>query len=262
MLVKTLNINKPPQSVSICMLGIYMPLKRGQLLVCDCVPAMEATFTNKNATDYNHLIMNNRNLLHHLKTTKQNLIEAVWAPGHIGIQINEMADMTARDEAEKRLQVKRPLERKIVLTHAKEQVLVNWQRRVDHELSNHQVMEINECVKTWKIYNFNSSKHMIRLVTGHHFLNSFQSKVNNSITKNCSCGQVETMHHYLFLCQKYMRYRLKWQYEVVGITEDTEAFNHISLTTAFGQRGDLSDDKNRSLQESLCKYIQETKRFI
>ena len=31
MLVKTLNINKPPQSVSICMLGIHMPLKRGQL---------------------------------------------------------------------------------------------------------------------------------------------------------------------------------------------------------------------------------------
>ena len=232
------------------------------LVVCDCVPAMEATFTNKNATDYNNIIMNNRNLLYHLKTTKQNTIEVVWAPSHTGIQINEMADMTAKEEADRRLHVKRPLERKIVLTHAKEQVLINWQRRVDHELSNHQVMEINEIVKSWKIHNFNSSKHLIRLVTGHHFLNSFQSKVNNSISKNCSCGQVETMHHYLFLCQKYMRYRLKWHYEVVGITEDIEAYNRISLTTAFGQRSDLSDEKNRLLQESLCKYIQETKRFI
>ena len=231
------------------------------LVVCDCVPAIEATFSYKNAIDYNHVIMYNRNLLHHLKTIQQDKIDVVWAPSHTGIQINEMADMTAKEEASKRIKVKRPLERKIVLTHAKEQVQVNWQRRVDHELSNHQIMEINKYVGSWKIHNFNSSKHLIRLVTGHHFLNSFQSKLNHSVSRKCSCGQVETMNHYLFLCQKYMRYRLKWQHKVVGITEDLMALNHISLTTAFGQRSDLSKEKNRLLQESLCNYIEETKRF-
>ena len=48
---------------------------------------------------------------------------------------------------------------------------------------------------------------------------------------------------------------------MVGITEDLEAQNAMSLATAFGQRVDLSDDKNLQLQESICDYIAETKRF-
>ena len=43
--------------------------------------------------------------------------------------------------------------------------------------------------------------------------------------------------------------------------EDLEAQNIMSLATAFGQRGDLSDEKNLQLQESICGYIVETKRF-
>ena len=58
-----------------------------------------------------------------------------------------------------------------------------------------------------------------------------------------------------------MRFRQKWHYKVVGITEDIEAQNHMSLATAFGQRDDLSEENNRLLQESVCTYIIETKRF-
>ena len=128
-------------------------------------------------------------------------------------------------------------------------------------MSNHQIIEINDKVKSWKIHNIKGSKHIIRLATGHHFLNSFQSKLNPKTSKYCSCGQVETVHHYLYLCQKYMRFRRRWQHRVVGITEDLEAQNEISMATAFGQRSDLSDEKNRQLQESICDYIAETKRF-
>ena len=207
--------------------------------------------------------MKNKNILNNLKATNNNKIDVIWAPGHEGIQLNEMADFVAREEAEKQVEVQRPLERKIVLTYLKQQVLGNWQRRVDLELSNHQIMEINNCVKSWKIHNIKGSIHMTRLLTGHHFLNSFQSKLNPSkISRQCSCGQVETLNHYLFLCQKYMRYRQRWKHKVVSITEDLEDWNHMSLTTAFGQREDLSEEKNKTLQESICKYITETKRFI
>ena len=124
-------------------------------------------------------------------------------------------------------------------------------------------MEINSFVKSWKIHDLPGSKHLIRLITGHHFLNSFQSKLNPSgISRNCSCGQVETLNHYLFLCQKYMRFRQSWIHKIVGVTEDLEDLNYVSLTTAFGQREDLSDKQNRALQESICKYIQDTGRFI
>ena len=58
-----------------------------------------------------------------------------------------------------------------------------------------------------------------------------------------------------------MRFRRRWQQRVVEITEDLEAQNKMSLATAFGQRGDLSDEKNLQLQESICGYIVETKRF-
>lgn len=207
--------------------------------------------------------MSNKSILHNLKTVHNNRIDVVWAPGHEGIQLNEMADFIAKEEAERKIDVPRPLERKIVLIHLKQQVLGNWQRRVDHELSNHQIMEINNCVKSWKIHNFKGSIHMTRLLTGHHFLNSFQSKLNPSkVSRFCSCGQVETLHHYFFLCQKYMRHRQRWLHKVVSITEDLEDLNHMSLSTAFGQREDLSEEKNKKLQENICDYIVETKRFI
>ena len=231
-------------------------------MVCDCIPAIKATFTNKITVDYNHTILRNKNILDNLQATHKNCIEAIWAPGHEGIQINEMADITAKEEASKQTNIQRPLERKVVLMNLKHQVLVNWQRRVDHELTNHQIIEINKMVNSWKIYKNKGSKHLMRLVTGHHFLNSFQSKLNPRTSKNCSCGQIETVNHYLFLCQKYTRYRERWKYRVVGITEDLEAQNFMSLATAFGQREDLSDEKNRQLQESICDYIMETKRFM
>ena len=176
-----------------------------------------------------------------------------------------MADQAAKEEAiQKKSDARnRPLERKIVLINIKQEILGNWQRRVDIELGDHKVMEINNRVKSWKFFNIRGSIHLIRLITGHHFLNSFQSKIHPArISKYCSCGQVETIHHFFFSCQKYTRLRQKWTHTVVGITEDLEILNSMSLTTAFGQRDDLSEGKNRQLQESICVYIQETKRFI
>ena len=232
------------------------------LIVSDCIPAMEATFTQKITKDYNHTIMSNKNILYDLKTTNNNNIDVVWAPSHQGIQLNEMADVFAKEEAAKKVKIQRPLERKVVLLHLKQEVLVNWQKRVDLELTDHQIMEINQYVKSWRIHNIKGSKHLTRLVTGHHFLNSFQSKVNPArVSRCCTCGQVETLNHYLFLCQKYIRFRKKWQYKVVSITDDIGALVHISLATAFGQRLDLPEEKNKKLQESLCTYILETERF-
>ena len=97
--------------------------------------------------------MSNKDILYNLKATNNNMIEAIWAPGHEGIQINEIADQAARDEAKKQINDSRPLERKTVLINLKHQVLTNWQRRVDHELANHQVAEINNTVRSWNIYN-------------------------------------------------------------------------------------------------------------
>ena len=42
------------------------------LFVSDCVPAIEATFTNKISKDYNIIIMSNKHILHHLKSVGQN----------------------------------------------------------------------------------------------------------------------------------------------------------------------------------------------
>ena len=147
--------------------------------------------------------------------------------------------------------------------HLRQQVKGNWQRRVDLELTDHQVTEIDKDVMSWRIYNFKGSNHITRLITGHHFLNSFQAKVNPTrISRNCLCGQVETLNHYLFLCQKYIRFRKKWQYKVVSITEDIGALSVMSLATAFGQRLDLTEEQNMKLQESICTYIVQTERFV
>ena len=155
----------------------------------------------------------------------------------------------------------RPLERKIVLTILRQQVLTNWQRRVNLELCNHQIAEINNQVTSWKLYNMKGSKHMLRLITGHHFLNSFQSHISSKITKYCTCGQVESVYHFLFTCQKYTRYRQRWLLKIFNITGNPDVLQHTTYKTAFGQRSDLTDDENRKLQESTCEYISETQRF-
>ena len=266
----TINLGQLSHNYEAELVGIQLALKLLQqknltqkkvLIMSDCIPALESTFTNRITVDYNHTILRNKNILHNLTTIHHNIIQAVWVPGHQGIQMNEIADVIARQEATKQMKLHRPLERKITLTNLKQQVLLNWQRRVNLELADHQITEINVIVKTWKIYNTSGSKHLMRLVTGHHFLNSFQCKINPRTLKNCSCGQTETLHHYLFLCQKYTRFRLKWQHRVVGITEDMGMLNKMSLSTVFGQRIDLSEEKNRQLQESTCGYILDTNRF-
>ena len=268
--VLTTNLGSVSHNYEAELVGIQLALQHLQnrgvtdskiLIVSDCVPAMEATFTNAIHVDYNYTIMRNKDILLSLKNSN-NLIEAVWAPGHLGIQINEMADHVAKEEAAKINRVSRPLERKIVLTQLKQEVLENWQRRVNLELGNHQIIEINESVKSWKIFNTRESKHITRLITGHHFLNSFQSKINPAkISQRCSCGQPETLHHFFFTCQKYNRHRQKWLHRVAGITENLDDLNILNMKTTFGQREDLSEEKNRQLQESVSSFISETGRF-
>ena len=270
--VCTINLGHLSNNYEAELAGLHLALQHLQqkdtnhtniLIVSDCIPAMESTFTNNIPVDYNHIIMENKDILYKLKAS-HNSIKAVWAPGHEGILINEVADQTAKEEARTNKKVHRPLERKILLNNLKQEVLVNWQRRVEFELSNHRITEINNQVKSWKIINNRESKHLTRLITGHHYLNSFQSKLNPiKISNYCSCGRaVETMHHFLFTCQKYTRIRQKWIHKVVGITEELDTLRQMSLTTAFGQRDDMSEEKNRQLQESICSYIRDTNRFI
>ena len=192
-----------------------------------------------------------------------NDIEAIWVPGHEGVHINELADETAKLEAAKKVNIQRPWERKIALTVLRQEVLKNWQTRVCMELSDHRIMEVNSTVNSWCTFNWKGQKHMLRLLTGHHFLNSFQSKLNpTSISENCACGQKETVHHFLFTCQRYIRYRQKWLYKIYDITGDLDALNQVSNKTAFGQREDLTLSENSGLQEAICQYLLETKRFV
>ena len=176
--------------------------------------------------------------------------------------MNEMADQAAKLEAQRKVKVDKPLERKIVLTLLKEEVKTNWQRRVNNDLGNHQVAEINNQVSTWKLHNINGIKHLIRLITGHHFLNSFQSHIRpNMISKYCTCGQTETLHHFLFTCQRFTRFRQKWLMKIYHVTGDLDVFQWATYKTVFGQREDLTDNENRKLQESTCEYILNTNRF-
>ena len=139
----------------------------------------------------------------------------------------------------------------------------NWQRRVDTELGNHQIAEINNRVSTWKLYNLHGIQHLYRLISGHHFLNSFQAHLRpNKLTKHCDCGQTESLHHFLFTCQRYIRFRQRWLTKIFHITGNPGALNYATYQTVFGQRKDLTDAENKRLQESTCEYILETQRFM
>ena len=231
------------------------------LYLVDCRPALEASFSNLISKDYNHSSITNKELLLNLKQ-RGNTVHSMWLPSHKGFQPNELADKRAKLAAEAANKIITPLDRRIVLILLKEQIIKNWQFRINSEIPQHDSYQTNPIVNSWQLPSIKGIKHVFRLISGHTQLNDFQSKFNPDITSPyCQCGQRETIYHYLLKCQLYMRHRHNWFNTVFKITGDISTFNNISLSTLYGQRKDLTIKSNTELLKSTINYIHKTKRF-
>ena len=69
------------------------------LLMADCIPALENSFSSHITKDYSHIVNEIRNRLKHLDQCGVE-IEATWVPGHSNFRPNEEADELANAHIE------------------------------------------------------------------------------------------------------------------------------------------------------------------
>ena len=118
----------------------------------------------------------------------------------------------------------------------------NWQFRIDQTLSDHRVSSINSWAGHWKLHKSLMGHPMFKvlrqLVTGHHNLKACSSKITGG-SPTCKCGQLETLEHFLYFCERYSRSRYEWTMNVSDILKTSSVpLRSVSWDILFGQQKD------------------------
>ena len=94
--------------------------------------------------------------------------------------------------------------------------------------------------------------------TGYNYLNDYRSKLNQTLTNRCSCGQIEETEHYLLQCP------------LQDIHRDVMARNlgqriglyHLDLQHLLGSESDSNiPGYQETVKWELAEYIRATGRF-
>ena len=233
-------------------------------ILSDCVPALNMSFTNTVVKDYAPLIKVNRKIVKALQVRKNDIV-STWIPGHSGFPGNEAADKGAKEAAAKSTKRNTHTARKVSIMKLKEQILTNWQFRVNIELSTNRTVAINSAVGRWILPCLNQKylKHLLRFATGQHSLRSSEVRWNpNCETSSCQCGNLETFQHYVFQCDQYevSRYALLNKINLVS-NEQYARLSDIPLNKLFGQDVSLTRKQNEDLSTAFVTFIGDTGRF-
>ena len=95
---------------------------------------------------------------------------------------------------------------------AKAHSMTTWQKQWDVSDKGRFLHELKPKVTKKTILDFRDKKtynQIAQLRTGYAKLNDYLFKIGVSDTKNCSCGEIETVEHYLINCEKYFNEREK-----------------------------------------------------
>ncbi|CAG2237097.1 unnamed protein product [Mytilus edulis] len=151
------------------------------------------------------------------------IVSIEWTPGHADIQGNELADQLAKkaaQEAEK-IQSIPIFTKQDIQKGAKDSVMLKWQNRWDTSDKGRRYYAFQQNVKntlpkdkpSTEIYRITTS-----LRTGYCNLNSYKSMICPALIAKCSCGQIETVDHYLLEFENYEEAREKLRSALYFIT--------------------------------------------
>ena len=155
--------------------------------------------------------------------------------------------------------------RKVCIIQLKEQILTNWQFRINIELSTNRAVSINSAAGKWILPGLNQkyAKHLLRFATGQHSLGASEIRWNpHCETSACKCGNLETFHHYVFQCDQYevSRYSLLNKINLTSNVQYARLYD-VPLNKLFGQDILLTKKQNEELSTALVTFIEETGRF-
>ncbi len=71
---------------------------------------------------------------------------------------------------------------------------------------------------------------------------------------NCTCGEIETTHHYFFKCIKYNIIR-------PALIADVSRYSHVTLDVLLKGNSILSPEENYVIFTAVFLFIEKSKRF-
>ena len=119
-------------------------------LLTDCTAAMEMSFTNALPKAYAKQIRANRKLILTLRESGTR-INSTWIPAHMNFIGNEVADSEAKKAAARAIYGSKENDFNIILLQLREQVMQNWQFRIDIDLATNRAYSIKNKVGIWNI---------------------------------------------------------------------------------------------------------------
>ena len=137
-----------------------------------------------------------------------------WIPSHCGILGNEIADSAAKRSLSLShiTPVKNNYAENLIIL--KNKFIEAWQRHWDEQIQITQkgraLKAVKENIGYWPWSSHNNKRievALARLRIGHMGLNSVKHRFHLTQDPSCSCGQLETLEHFLLNCQLYDRGR-------------------------------------------------------
>ena len=173
-----------------------------------------------------------------------------WIPSHVGLMGNEMADQAAKSALSLPVyNMYTPLYKEDIKCLSKRVLKTIWQKNWDDIEKGRRLYQIQNTVNFCiTIPNITRQREVIlyKLRSGYIATNSFLYKIGKSTSRECDiCHVTDDLEHYLFVCQKYARFR-------------NELFNNLKSTgvTDFSLKNILSGRSTTLVP--LCQYLSST----
>ena len=207
-----------------------------------------------------------KDILTELEQIKRKGIEVdiKWTPGHAEIKGNEEADRLAKEaskEAESMTEEDKTISQAEFRQAAKTHGLTTWQRQWDVSENGRFLYGLKPKVSKKSVFDFPNKKlysQIAQLRIGYAKLNDYLHKIGVSETNKCSCGDIETIEHYLLNCENYFNEREIMRttlFQQAGIVElSTELLLGCNDT-------DLKKEFDITILSALGDFITQTARF-
>ena len=192
-------------------------------------------------------------------------ISIQWTPGHADIRGNCIADDLAKEAAE---EAKSFPEESQILTgadfkkFARVSCCMKWQRSWDASDTGRHLYEYKPKVSlkspTYMFMPFIEEKKVISQLRLGYTLNDYRHKIGLEESPNCTCGEIETVVHFICDCEEYEEERQKLLTQMFYLT----GAQVISAEIFLSLKEEIFKEHRESLLMLLSEYITSTKRFL